>query len=433
MQEAGTSWGRLRHSSQRIVALSSRFERNWPAGPLLPYGNGRSYGDVCLNDGGTLLATRGLDRFVSFDPLTGIVECEAGVLLSELIELVLPSGWFPAVTPGTSLVSVGGAIANDVHGKNHHRAGSFGNHVLEFDLRRSDGRVLRCCPDENPDWFDATIGGLGLTGLIEKATLQLRRVPGPWIQGDSRRFAHLREFFSLARDSDVRYEYTVAWLDCSARGPQMGRGIFMRGNHVSETRRAPSRSRLRMPFTPPFSLVNSLSLRLFNWLYFHRASAQAADALWHFRPFFYPLDGISDWNRMYGPAGFFQYQCVIPEVDAEGALTEMVRRIGREGTGSFLAVLKLFGAVPSRGMLSFSRPGVTLALDFPNRGDRTLSLLESLDEITRGAGGAVYPAKDARMSPTSFRRYFPAWERFRAFVDPQFSSSFWRRVTAEPK
>jgi FAD/FMN-containing dehydrogenase len=433
MHAAGTSWGRLRHSSQRIVALSSRFDRSWPAGPLLPYGNGRSYGDVCLNDGGTLLATRGLDRFVSFDPLTGIVECEAGVLLNHLIELVLPSGWFPAVTPGTSLVSIGGAIANDVHGKNHHRAGSFGNHVLEFDLRRSDGRLLRCCPDENPDWFDATIGGLGLTGLIEKATLQLRRIPGPWIQGDSRRFAHLREFFSLARDSDVRYEYTVAWLDCSARGPQMGRGIFMRGNHVSETRSAPSATRLRIPFTPPFSLVNSLSLRLFNWLYFHRARAQAADALWHFRPFFYPLDGIGDWNRMYGPAGFFQYQCVIPEVDAEGALTEMIRRIGREGTGSFLAVLKLFGAVPSRGMLSFSRPGATLALDFPNRGDRTLSLLESLDEITRGAGGAVYPAKDARMSPASFRAYFPAWERFRAFVDPQFSSSFWRRVTAEPK
>lgn len=427
------SWGRWPRSTQRIVTQFSRFERNWPAGPLLPYGNGRSYGDVCLNDGGTLIATRGLDRFISFDPATGRLECEAGVLLSEIIELVLGSGWFLAVTPGTSLVSVGGAIANDVHGKNHHRAGSFGNHVTEFDLRRSDGQLLRCSSAENQEWFQASIGGLGLTGLIEKVTLQLRRMPGAWIGGQSHRFAGLRDFFSLARESDAHYEYTVAWLDCSAKGSRMGRGVFMRGNHSCDSRRAPAPRQLRVPFTPPLSLINPLTLRAFNQLYFHRASAQGADAQWDFRSFFYPLDRIGDWNRIYGPAGFFQYQCVVPEASAEDALAEMLLRIGNDGAGSFLAVLKVFGAIPSRGLLSFPRPGATLALDFPNRGPRTLALLDSLDEITRAARGAVYPAKDARMSPQSFRAYFPAWERFRTFVDPQFSSSFWRRVTAEPK
>jgi FAD/FMN-containing dehydrogenase len=413
--------------------LSNRFAPNLPTGPVLPYGNGRSYGDVCLNDGGTLLATRGLDRFIGFDPATGVLECEAGVLLAEIIELVLGHGWFLPVTPGTSLVTVGGAIANDVHGKNHHRAASFGNHVLEFELQRSDGQILRCTPDNLTEWFEATIGGLGLTGLIRRARLQLRRVPGPWIRGDSRRFSGLREFLSIARDSDSDYEYTVAWVDCSTKGKGLGRGIFMRGNHAAATKRPPSGHRLRVPFTPPISLINRSSLRLFNELYFHRASAESSDALWHYGSFFYPLDGILEWNRIYGPNGFFQYQCVVPEPFAQEALEEMLQRIARYGTGSFLAVLKLFGHARSRGLMSFPRPGVTLALDFPNRGVPTLALLESLDEITRSADGAVYPAKDARMSPASFRKYFPDWERFCNFVDPQFSSSFWRRVTEGPQ
>lgn len=412
-----------------MVRLSSRFAFQFPDGPVLPYGNGRSYGDVCLNDGGTLLAGRGLDRFIFFDAVGGVIDCEAGVLLEEIIDLVLGQGWFIPVSPGTRFVTVGGAIANDVHGKNHHRAGSFGNHVLEFELLRSDGCRLRCSRAENSEWYEATIGGLGLTGLILSAKLQLRRVPGPWLRGDSRRFHNLREFFSISRESDADYEHTVAWIDCAATGSGLGRGIFMRGNHALSTQRPPSERRLRVPFTPPVSLINQLSLRLFNYFYFHRAGAESVDVMWHYRSFFYPLDGILEWNRVYGPKGFFQYQCVIPEALAEEALEEMLRRIARHGTGSFLAVLKVFGGLRSRGMMSFARPGATLALDFPNGGARTLALLDSLDEITRAAGGAVYPAKDARMSPESFRTYFPNWERFRGFVDPKFSSSFWRRVT----
>ncbi len=428
MSQIGQSWGRWPRGEQEILALPSRFESRLPAGPLLPFGNGRSYGDVCLNHGGRLLAARGMDRFIRFDPATGVLECEAGVLLAEITQLVIGKGWFLPVTPGTSFVTVGGAIANDVHGKNHHRVGSFGNHVLEFELQRSDGTVLHCAPNSHPEWFSATIGGLGLTGLVRTAKLQLRAVPGPWIRGDSQRFSNLAEFFALARDSDADYEYTVAWVDCSAKGPSMGRGVFMRGNHAPATQRPPSDRRLRVPFTPPISLINGASLKIFNQLYFHRGSAQMADALWHYRSFFYPLDGILEWNRIYGPQGFYQYQCVVPEDGAHESVGKMLRTIAEHGSGSFLAVLKLFGHKPSLGLMSFSRPGVTLALDFPNRSTPTLALLESLDEVTRSSGGAVYPAKDARMSPEAFRQYFPNWQRFRGFVDPQFTSSFWRRV-----
>jgi FAD/FMN-containing dehydrogenase len=425
----GESWGRWPRYQQRIVALTSRLEPLPAAGPILAFGNGRSYGDVCLNAGGTLLATRGLDRFVSFDAATGILECEAGVLLSDVIALTLPQGWFPAVTPGTALVTVGGAIANDVHGKNHHRAGTFAHHVLEFQLHRSDGQVLRCAPDQNADWFGATVGGLGLTGLISTARLRLRRVPGPWILGDSQRFDNLQEFFELAAQSDANYEYTVAWLDCAASGSKLGRGVFMRGNHRQHDAPPPRERTLRFPLTPPVSPVTGLSVRLFNELYYHRPAAQQSNAIWHYQPFLFPLDRLLDWNRLYGPRGFFQYQCVLPGTEATAALSEMLRLIALSRQGSFLVVLKQFGNLPSRGLLSFPRPGATLALDFPNRGEATLRLLESLDAITRSVGGAVYPAKDARMSAHSFQQYFPAWSQLRDYIDPQFSSSFWRRVT----
>ena len=334
-------------------------------------------------------------------------------------------------------MTVGGAIANDVHGKNHHRAGSFGNHVLDLELLRSDGSVRRCSPNENSDWFDATIGGLGLTGLIRRARVQLKRVAGPWLIGDSQRFGNLREFFAIAAESERDWEYTVAWIDCSATGPRLGRGIFLRGNHASAqaaiTARPPGNGSLRMPFTPPISAINAVSLTAFNKLYYHRPAAVATDALWHYRSFFYPLDSITEWNRMYGPRGFYQYQCVVPLDGAEDVMNEMLRRIGKSGLGSFLLVLKTFGTVVSRGLLSFPRPGATLALDFPNRGERTLALLEQLDGLTREVNGAVYPAKDARMSAAAFQQYFPQWRDFSRYVDPKFTSSFWRRVTGHAK
>jgi FAD/FMN-containing dehydrogenase len=425
----GVSWGRWPLYEQRLIPITNRNQPLPQAAPMLVFGNGRSYGDVCLNAGGTLLTTRSLDRFISFDAATGILECEAGVLLSEIIALTLPRGWLPAVTPGTALVTVGGAIANDVHGKNHHRAGSFGHHLLGFELRRSSGETLRCAPDQHADWFAATIGGLGLTGLISTARLQLRRVPGEWIAGDTQRFFNLQEFFALAAQSDAAYEYTVAWLDCAATGGKLGRGVFMRGNHVQRDARPPRARSLRFPLPTPISPVTGLSVRLFNELYFHRPAAQQARAIWHIQPFLFPLDRLLDWNRLYGPHGFFQYQCLLPATEAATALPEMLRLIARSRQAAFLVVLKQFGNLAPLGLLSFARPGVTLALDFPNRGEPTLQLLESLDVITRAAGGAVYPAKDARMSAQSFQQYFPAWRQLQDYIDPKFSSSFWRRVT----
>ena len=427
------SWGRWPRHAQHVVPLVSRFDSLPDAAPMLPYGNGRSYGDVCQNEGGTLLDMRGVDRFIAFDSTRGILECEAGVQLSQIIDCFAPRGWLPPVTPGTAFVTVGGAIANDVHGKNHHRAGSFGHHLLGFELLRSDGEVLQCSPQQNPGWFAATLGGLGLTGLIRRARLQLRRIHSPWIAGDSLRFETLEEFFALSQASDATHEYTVAWLDCAARGPQLGRGIFMRGNHAvrppADPPAAPAPRAWRLPLTPPVSPINGFTARVFNACYFRRPAAQRTAALWHYQPFLYPLDGVRDWNRIYGPRGFFQYQCVLPEASAAAALPAMLRLMADSGQASFVTVLKKFGNLPSLGLLSFPRPGVTLAMDVPNRGAPTLQLLDALDDITRAARGAVYPAKDARMAPAAFQQYFPAWQQFARYVDPKFSSSFWRRVT----
>lgn len=432
MAAAGQSWGRYPHVVQRMTPVSSRTQALPMAeGSLLPHGNGRSYGDSCLNDGGTLLCTRGLDRFIAFDPATGVLHCEAGVLFSDILDVVVPQGWFLPVTPGTRFVTVGGAIANDVHGKNHHQAGTFGRYVREFELLRSDGERLRCSASENGELFAATIGGLGLTGLILSAEIQLRRICGPWMATEVHRFRSLDGFFGLSSASDRDFEYTVAWIDCSASGRSLGRGLFTRANHApanpQERPCAPSR-RLCVPLTPPVSLINSITLRAFNTLYYKRQRQQSRHGVAHYESYFYPLDGIGEWNRIYGPRGLLQYQCVVPRDGAEHTIARLMALIAKTGTGSFLAVLKQFGDIRSPGLLSFPRPGTTLALDFPNAGNTTFELLDKLDEVVSDAHGAVYPAKDARMSRAHFRQYFPRWEEFSRYIDPRFSSSFWRRV-----
>lgn len=427
------SWGRYPPARPRSLTLRQGADLlpNLTES-VLPFGNGRSYGDVCLNEDGTLLLTRGLDRFIAFDPATGILRAEAGMLLSEILALVVPQGWFLPVTPGTQFVTLGGAVANDVHGKNHHVAGSFGEQVRGFELLRSDGTRLLCGPEQNSEWFRATVGGLGLTGLITWVEIRLQRIANPWIVVENRRFASLNEFFALNDDYEARYPYIVSWIDCAAAGRALGRGIYMAGMHAPPgvgIPVPPLRRSLTVPFAPPVSLVNALTVRGFNRLYYHLP--RPARALTPYQPFFYPLDNLLEWNRLYGKPGFFQYQCVIPPEPAPDALREILTRIAASGQGSMLAVLKRFGARTSGGLLSFPRPGVTLALDFPNQGHKTLALLDRLDEVTRQAGGAVYPAKDARMSGDSFRHYFPHWSTFANFIDPRFSSSFWRRVMAD--
>lgn len=432
MPDAYASWGLYPNLPQRAVALAWR-DQGWPAvdGELLPRGNGRSYGDSCLADGGTLIDARGLDRFISFDPSTGRLACEAGVLLGDILELTVPKGWFLPVTPGTRLVTVGGAIANDVHGKNHHRRGNFGNHVLRLELLRSDGRRILCGPDRESEWFQATVGGLGLTGLVTWAELQLIPVEGPWLDVETLRFPDLDAFFTIATESDRSHDYTVAWIDCLARGSALGRGLFMRANHAPTPRdpqKTPSGG-LRVPFTPPISPVNSLTLRAFNELYYRIPRPRRS--IQHYLTYFYPLDSLLDWNRLYGPRGFVQYQCVVPPEAAPSALHEILDLIAASGQGSFLSVLKNFGTMTGLGLLSFPRPGATLALDFPFRGEPTLALLDRLDRVVMDAGGGVYPAKDARMSGAVFRRTFPEWRKLESMRDPRVMSAFWGRVMAD--
>ena len=433
------SWGRALREPHEVLGMPQRHSAlPLPAeGNALPYGNGRSYGDSGLNPGGALIMARQLDRFISFDAATGVLRCEAGVLLADILKLVLPQGWFLPVTPGTQFVTVGGAIANDVHGKNHHVAGSFGNHVRCLELLRSDGSRRLCSPTEHADWFGATVSGLGLTGLITWAELQLRRVHNPWLNSETIKFGSVDGFFELSAQSAPTHEYTVAWVDCAASGPRLGRGLFNRANHApavlsdDELRRLPAGAApptRNMPLTPPVSLVNGLSLRAFNVLYYHRQRQAQVQGLQHYRPFFYPLDALLNWNRMYGPRGFYQYQCVVPPTDALKVTRTLLSTIARSGSGSFLAVLKQFGDVPSPGWLSFPQPGTTLALDFPNQGERTLRLFASLDAIVREAGGRLYPAKDGRLPAEMFQAGHPRWSEFATYVDPRFSSGLWRRV-----
>lgn len=424
------SWGRLNADPHELVPLhdSSHVAKTMRAYfPGIAHGNGRSYGDICLNSGGVLWHTIGMDRFVSWDGDTGTLGCESGVLLHDILRTFVPQGWALPVTPGTQFITVGGAIANDVHGKNHHAMGSFGDHVRRLWLARSDGKVIECGPDQNPDWFAATVAGMGLTGVIERAELQLRRVPGPWLDTETIPFSGLEAFFALADASEADWEHTVAWIDCLAGTP--ARGIFMRANPSTTTSGPPPKtSSQRIPVTPPISLVNRLTLRPFNSAYYQFHRMRAGCALAHYEAFLFPLDRLLEWNRIYGPRGFYQYQSVVPRKEGADATRAMLREIAQSGEGSFLAVLKTFGERAAPGMLSFPRPGVTLALDFPNRKERTLRLLERLDAIVAEAGGAIYPAKDAHMSRRLFEAGYPRLDEFLPFRDPGISSSLSRRL-----
>lgn len=432
------SWGRYPRAEQRGIVLQSRFDplpKRAPGESLLPQGLARSYGDVCLNHGGSLLLTRPLDQWMAFDPQTGILEAEAGISFAEILTRTVPEGWFLPVTPGTRFVTLGGAIANDVHGKNHHRAGTLGAHVLGLELLRSDGSRTWCSRSENATRFRATLGGLGLTGLITRARLQLRAVRSPWIDEEQIRMPSLEAFFDLADASDSSHEHTVAWIDTLAPVSALGRGIFIRGNHAdaSSVSAPPLRHpRLSIPCPAPDFLLNRSTIRAFNFLYARKFSGPRHVGRTHYAPFFYPLDVLGGWNKLYGKRGFFQHQCVVPRGDNGGPVRDMLRTISASGQPSFLAVLKIFGNASPEGLLSFPRPGVTLALDFPNRGPDTLALLRELDAIVFANGGALYPAKDARMTPEQFARSFPALDLFTPHTDPAFSSSFWRRVHGDP-
>ena len=430
------SWGRYPSARQEVIPLNWSKD-SWPATEkkVLPRGLGRSYGDCCLNDDGVLLETTPLDRLLDFNPSTGILTCESGVTLAEIIRVFSPRGYFPPVVPGTKFVTVGGAIANDVHGKNHHQAGTFGCHVKSLALRRSSGEILACSAESNPELFAATIGGLGLTGVILRAEIILKPIASSVIEVESVRFEDFDSFWDLAVASEQTYEYTVAWMDCLPGRPC--RGLFLRGDHADGEPGIPvsapaaiADSLFEVPDVIPDFLMNSWTMRAFNFAYFHRQTSRLSRKRVGVDPFFFPLDAVGSWNRLYGTRGFLQHQCVIPQDENRSSARRILGYIKGCSDRVFcsLAVVKTFGDRRSPGILSFPRKGITFALDFPADRRETFALLDRIDGIVRDSGGAIYPAKDARMSPETFRASFPRWKEFARQIDPAFSSGFWRRV-----
>ncbi|HHV70329.1 FAD-binding oxidoreductase [Brucella intermedia] len=430
MEQSFDSFGRVDRRQRRFLPLDlleADFAGALPEGAsLLPFGNGRSYGDSCHNDAGFLAPMQARRRILQFDPDTGLLSAESGIFLSEIIAHVAPHGYFLPVTPGTQFVTLGGAIANDVHGKNHHLRGTFGCHVDELDLLRSDGVRYKCSDAENIDLFRATIGGMGLTGLILRATIRLMRVGGLDIEEKILPFGTLDAYFDMAEVADRENEYAVAWVDQLSDG----RGLLMVGNHVREAHgpQASRVGRFGVPFELPFSALNRTSLSLFNAAYFRRKGRLRTAHRVPYRNFFYPLDSIRNWNRLYGPRGLYQHQSVVPFDAARKVIPAMLEASRAAGQVSFLTVLKRFGSVESPGLMSFPMPGYTLTMDFPNRGGKTLELLDRLDQMIVGVGGRVNPYKDQRMSAEVFAASFPRWRDFEVLRDKAFNSNFWRRT-----
>jgi FAD/FMN-containing dehydrogenase len=401
-----------------------------PSGSVLPIGLQRSYGDSVLNSAGGLISMSGLNRFISLDLETGTLKAETGTTLGEVMRLVVPKGFFLPVTPGTRFVTLGGAIANDVHGKNHHRAGTFGRHVSSFKLLRHDGSQILSPAESGNGLFEATIGGLGLTGLIEWAEIKLQPLKSSFLDVEILPYGGLSEFWDIAEASITTHEHTVAWFDCTARGPRAGRGIFSRANWsvVGELVPHSDRRPVGVPVDAPTGLLNPLTVKLFNRLYYAAQRRKAGALHRHYSQFFHPLDSIANWNRLYGRHGFWQYQCIVPPSTMKDAIAALLDEIALSGQASFLAVLKTCGPLASPGVLSFPMEGATLALDFPNRGAATSELFSRLDTIVADAKGRLYAAKDGRIPKAVWALGYPNVGRFLRHIDRHFSSDFWRRI-----
>lgn len=443
MQISG--WGNVTREPAEIyrperVSEAHALVSQAPQNSLIARGLGRSYGDAALNAGGAVLLDIRLNRFASFDPSTAILDCEGGASLQEIINTFLPRGFFPPVTPGTQYVTVGGAIAADVHGKNHHRDGSLGEFVQSLDLLTAGGEILRCARDLEPELFWATLGGMGLTGIILSARILLRPVESAYIAVEYQKAGNLDQTLAAFADADSRFQYSVAWIDCLAVDESLGRSVLIRGNHAlaaalpSDLRERPLEARARrkksVPFHFPGFALSPLTVRMFNASFYSRH--EEGQKLVDYDEFFYPLDSILHWNRIYGKRGFFQYQAVFPQPTAAACLRELLKRLSASRRASFLAVLKTMGK-PSGGMLSFPMPGQTLALDLPNTGPDTVQFLRELDAVVLHHGGRVYLAKDACLTPESFRAMYPRlgeFESVKARIDPhnRFSSSLSRRL-----
>ncbi|MCG5055265.1 MAG: FAD-binding oxidoreductase [Myxococcales bacterium] len=421
--EKVVSWGRLAGVGQ--VVSSENLEAD-SQGAALSRGLGRSYGDSSLpaRPGDKIVQTPLSDRILAFDPVSGLLRAEAGFSLVELNRLFLRRGWFPPVTPGTKFVTLGGMVASDVHGKNHHRSGCFGAHVTWMKLRTADDRIVTCSPHVNTDLFDATVGGMGLTGHILEVEFRMERIPSPWIWMESRRVPDIDAYIRGLKDAGPHWPMTMGWIDCVSRGKKLGRGILMAGRWATpeEAPRDPpaEKRKLRLPFDLPSFAINPLTVRAFNELYYRRHPRKVRTGIVHPDSFFYPLDAIHDWNRGYGRRGFTQYQCVLPDEAGLEAPRLFLELLTRLGGASPLCVIKDCGA-EGRGLLSFPLPGTSIAVDLPIR-DNTQAVVDALNAFVIDKGGRIYLTKDGFTRPEHFRAMeprLPAFEAVRKAWDPE--------------
>lgn len=434
-----SGWGRYPQYSCELERPERYADLRPTTDTLIARGQGRSYGDASLNESGRVILTERIDRMLSLDVEQGILKAEAGVTLADILPVIVKQGWFLPVTPGTKFVSLGGCVASDVHGKNHHHDGGFADHVVSIELIMADGTQKTCSATENTDIFWATVGGMGLTGIISEVTLKLMPIQTSKMIVTHHAANNLKHLFQLLQDPALDDRYSVAWIDCLASGNELGRGIAMFGHHATTaeyTKPNPLASKPRrmrsLPFDFPSWVLNPLSINAFNKLYYYWESRKKAPFLTDYDSYFYPLDAIGNWNRMYGKRGFLQYQCVIPEATALDGIYALLKEVSGSRRSSFLAVLKRFGA-EGKAHLSFPFPGFTLALDLPIRDKGLFSLLDKLDHIVLQHGGRVYLAKDARLSSVSFKTMYPRfeeWLKIKQTIDPtnRFRSSMSRRL-----
>lgn len=420
-----SGWGRF-----PVVDGTERVSENFEAataGAALSRGLGRSYGDASLPSSGddVVANSRRADRMLAFDPGTSVLRAEAGLSLRELNRIFLPRGFASPVSPGTQYVTLGGMVASDVHGGNHHVAGTFGEHVRSLRMRVADGRVLEVSERSEPELFRATLGGMGLTGHILEVEFGLERIPSAWIYQESRRVRDLDDLVETLLDASRKWPFTKSWFDSTKRGPTMGRGISIVGRWA-EPSEAPPRppvlhERISVPFAPPLSLVNGLTVALFNSLWFHKQSEKLRTEVVHPQAFFWPLDGVRHWNRLYGSRGFAQYQCVLPIENDTRVVRRFFGAMTRRGCPSPVSVVKDCGP-EGRGMLSFPKPGISIALDVPLRGAKTQALVDALNEIVLESGGRIYLTKDSLTRADHFRAMEPrlaGWNEVRRKWDPE--------------
>jgi FAD/FMN-containing dehydrogenase len=403
-------WGRYTSVDAKVVTPSFEFECEGyvKSESLISRGLGRSYGDSSLSQ--TVIETTKLDRFISFNQDAGIISCQAGVSMHEILDLVVTRGWFVPVTPGSGYVTVGGAIASDVHGKNHHIGGSFSQHVISLDLLLGSGEKVTVTPSGMPDLFRATCGGMGLTGIILSATFQLIPMQSSFISQRTIRANSLEEVCELF-EANALSTYSVAWVDCLAKGKQMGRSLLMLGEHsVNGGLDLGSQSKKSLPIDMPNWVLNPYSIKTFNFFYFHKSILSVQKTDLPYRPYFYPLDAINNWNRLYGKNGFIQYQFVVPKAVGVKGLKRILDVISKSNKGSFLAVLKVFGK-GNENYLSFPIEGYSLALDFKMESG-IVELVKRLDSMVLEMGGRVYLTKDALMSEQMFKSTYPQWQIF---------------------